>query len=529
MRPETWNPPIELSKKEQKIVFLIKRAKLFVFLRETRHLLFDEGFQEELSKMYAEAEKGQPPIPPAQLALTVILQAYTQASDAEAIEALTMDRRWQLVVDCLDCEQAPFSQATLVRFRQALMIHQLDRRLIERTVELAQNSKKFGSRQLRAALDSSPLWGAAKVEDTYNLLGHALKKALSVIARQQGRELTEIANQMEAEVVAGSSLKAALDLNWENPEEKNVALGMVLCTLHQVEAYLAEQKDAKSHPVVISSLEAAQQIKAQDVEVDELGEVKLRKGVAKNRRIAIEDEEMRHGRKNRTKRFDGYKRHILKDLDTGLVRAVGITMANVAEASVTEAISVDLEQQKVSLSELHIDRAYLSSSWVKNRDPQLTIYCKAWRVSNGKKFAKSAFVLDWESGRITCPNQVTLPFREGGRVQFPAVTCANCPLRQKCTNSKKGRSISIHRDEKFIAELRARQLTPLGRAKLRERVAVEHSLSHIGRWQGDQARYIGVRKNLFDLRRTAVVHNLHVLVRLLKDDPELFALKARTA
>ena len=56
-----------------------------------------------------------------------------------------------------------------MRFRQALIIHQLDRRLIERTVELAQKSKKFGSRQLRAALDSSPLWGAAKVEDTYNL------------------------------------------------------------------------------------------------------------------------------------------------------------------------------------------------------------------------------------------------------------------------------------------------------------------------------------------------------------------------
>ncbi len=212
-----------------------------------------------------------------------------------------------------------------------------------------------------------------------------------------------------------------------------------------------------------------------------------------------------------------------------MVRAVGITMANMAEASVTEAIALDLEQQKVSLSELHIDRAYLSSTWVKNRDPELTVYCKAWRVSNGQKFAKSAFVLDWESGTITCPNQVTLPFREGGKVQFPAVTCANCPLRPKCTTSKKGRSISIHPDEKFIAELRARQLTPLGRAQLRQRVTVEHSLSHIGRWQGYKAPYIGVRKNLFDLRRTAVVHNLHVLVRLLKDDPELFASKAGTA
>ena len=98
-----------------------------------------------------------------------------------------------------------------MRFRQALIIHQLDRRLIERTVELAQKSKNFGSRQLRVALDSSPLWGGAKVEDTYNLWGHALKKVLSVIACQQGRELTKIASEMGADLLAGSSLKAALD------------------------------------------------------------------------------------------------------------------------------------------------------------------------------------------------------------------------------------------------------------------------------------------------------------------------------
>ena len=39
---------------------------------------------------------------------------------------------------------------------------------------------------------------------------------------------------------------------------------------------------------------------------------------------------MRHGRKSRSVLFDGYKRHVLRDLDTGLVPAVGITPANVA-------------------------------------------------------------------------------------------------------------------------------------------------------------------------------------------------------
>ncbi len=115
---------------------------------------------------------------------------------------------------------------------------------------------------------------------------------------------------------------------------------MVLGVLSKIESHLELEPETKSHPVVLSSLEATQQIEAQDVEVDEQGEVKLRKGVTKNRRITIEDEQMRHGRKNRSKRFDGYKRHLLKDLDLGMVRAVGITMANVAEASVTEAISL---------------------------------------------------------------------------------------------------------------------------------------------------------------------------------------------
>ena len=158
------------------MLLVLNEAQLFTFLREIRHLLFDETFQKELALMYADQPKGHPPVPPAQLALTTILQAYTGASDAEAIEALTMDRRWQLVLNCLDCEQAPFCQATLVRFRQALIIHKLDRKLIEKTVEIAVETKTFGGRKLIAALDLSPLLGADKVEDTYNLLDHALKK-----------------------------------------------------------------------------------------------------------------------------------------------------------------------------------------------------------------------------------------------------------------------------------------------------------------------------------------------------------------
>jgi len=70
---------------------------------------------------------------------------------------------------------------------------------------------------------------------------------------------------------------------------------------------------------------------------------------------SVEDEEMRHGRKSRSQRFDGYKRHVLRDLDTGLVRAVGVTRANIPEASVTDA--TDLKLRKSTWSS-YIDRAY---------------------------------------------------------------------------------------------------------------------------------------------------------------------------
>jgi transposase len=105
-------------------------------------------------------------------------------------------------------------------------------------------------------------------------------------------------------------------------------------------------------------------------------------------------------------------------------------------------------------------------------------------------------------------------FDHTGIVQFPAATCAGCALRERCTTSTSGRSVRIHPDEALLQELRERQQTPQGRAKLRERVAVEHALAHIGSWQGRRARYRGVRKNVFDLRRYAVVHNLHVWARL---------------
>jgi lambda repressor-like predicted transcriptional regulator len=514
VRPVVWRPPAEPSPGEQAVIRAVRRAKLFVFLRQHRHELFSEEFQAELAGTYVDSPKGQPPVPPARLALATILQAYTGVSDDEVIEAAVMDRRWQLVLDCLGAEEPPFSKGTLVAFRKRLIESDLDRRLVERTVELAAATKGFGARALRAALDSSPLWGAGRVEDTFNLMGHALRKALGVIAVLQGRGqaagITMLAHQAGTPELAASSLKAALDRDWDDPAARDEALAVVLGLLDRVEAFLAGQAGDEAAAAAVA---AACQVRDQDVDLAGPAPA-LRRGVARDRRISIEDPQMRHGRKSRSVLFDGYKRHVMRDLDTGLVPAVGITAANAPEASVTGDITADLEAAGWSLAELHIDRAYLSSALVRDRGPDLAVFCKAWRVRNASgRFAKDQFTLDFAAGQLTCPAGAVMPFEPGRTVRFPKGTCAACPLRARCTASSNGRSVSVHPDEALLAELRERQHTAEGRAELRERVAVEHALAHMGHWQGRRARYRGTRKNLLDLRRVAVVHNLHVIAR----------------
>jgi transposase len=235
-----------------------------------------------------------------------------------------------------------------------------------------------------------------------------------------------VAKEAGAELVCGTSLKAALDRDWDQSGQREEALGLILEVLQARETWMQtlQQEDAE---LAQPSLEVARQIQAQDVQVDEEGKASLIKGVAKDRRISIEDGQMRNVRKSRSVRVDGYKRHVLHDLDTGLIRAVGLTPANVPEASVTEAISADLERQGARLKELHIDRAYLSSHLVREQSSDLEVYCKAWPVRASKYFHKQTFTLDWERQIICCPAKQEMPFVPGGVVHFPKDSCAQCP------------------------------------------------------------------------------------------------------
>jgi Transposase DDE domain len=434
-----------------------------------------------------------------------------------------MDRRWQLVLDCLEATEPPFSQGALEEFRARLIRMDLDRRLLERTVAVARQSQAFDARKLpktlRVAFDASALEGAGRVEDTINLLGHAARKVVACVAVLLGCTAEAVARQAGIPVLLAPSVKAGLDVDWADPQASAEALQRLVEQLDALEAWVQRRvPDALRQDSLQHHLATLHQVQAQDLEPQPEGPgVRLSQGVAPERRCSIEDPEMRHGRKSKHKRFNGYKRHVATDLEDDLILACAVTPANHPEDEAAAPLKADIERQGLGpIDELSIDRGYLSSPVVfAIRKAGGTVLCRPWGLAQGEVFSKQDFKLNLREKTITCPGGHTETFRLGTVVEFPAAQCDRCPLRTQCTTAAlgRGRTVSIGEDEPFQHRLRQRAATRAGRAQLRQRVEVEHRLAHLGARQGRRARYKGVRTNLFDVRRTAAVLNLQTIQR----------------
>jgi len=519
MAQSRWSPRVELSKEEEFICSRLKRTgKLYVFLRRHRHELFDDGLRADLETMYSDVPRGTPPKDPAFLAMVTLLQAYVRASDAVAVENSVLDRRWQMVLDCLGCDGPVFSQGVLVDFRRRLIEHEMDRRLLERTVELAKETGGFGHKALRVALDSAPLWGVGRVEDTFNLIGHAMDVVLECAAVVSAMPVDEVRERAGVKLLGQSSIKAALDIDWDDPVEKQEALERLLSDVSALRDWVARNlKEETTKPPLKEALALLKKVIEQDIEPDpDGGGSKIRRGTAKNRRISIRDGDMRHGRKSRSRVINGYKRHIAKDLESGLILAATVRPANEPEAAAESDLRPDVERLG-EVAELHIDRGYLSGQWPRDLDVEgRTVLSRPWSTKSAR-FTKADFRFDFAAGTATCPAGVGAPIRAGKKrwVSFPKQTCDGCDRRVECLPParKRGRVLSLHETEALLQRLRDLKKTPDGRARLRERVAVEHGLAHVTARQGPKARYVGTRKNTLDTRRAAIITNLHWLQR----------------
>jgi hypothetical protein len=426
----------------------------------------------------------------------------------------------QMVLGCLGAEAPAFSQGALQEFRERLIAANMDRRLLERTVDVAKRSQVFDYRKLpktlRVAIDSSPLEGAGRVEDTFNLLAHAARRVVTCAARVLGWTEEQVCARAGIPLLMESSIKRAIDIDWNDAGAKAEAIRTFSRQLDALQGWIeGHLTEEIGKPPLKDSLETLGQIRTQDLEPDPHGGAsRIRDGVAVDRRVSIADREMRHGRKSKSKRFNGFKRHIATDVDRGLIVACAITPANRPEEEAIPSLTTDMAHQGLDVDHLFIDRGYINSTLVDDvLRRRGTIVCKPWKSQNGRQFPKSAFALNLRTRTITCPQGQVQPFSFDTVVEFDPDVCDRCAVRSQCTTAEfgHGRSVAIAENERLQARLRKQIQTSAGREALRERTMIEHKLAHISQRQGNHARYLGVRKNTFDLRRASAIQNLETL------------------
>lgn len=516
-----WTPPVELSPEEEALCARMTRTRrLFPFLRHRRHELFDEATQKALEAIRRPKPRGKRPKPAAQLALAVLLQAAARCSDDEVVHRAHMDRAWQMVLGTLGETNAPFGKATFVDFRAALIEHGLDRVLLARSVELARASRGFDPKalgRLRIALDSAPLEGAGRVEDTLNLLGRALGVLVRVLALLLMLTPEELVRRAGLTLVGASSVKAALDVDWTDADARHEGLRRVLAEAERLEAWVREHAGTwvSEDRVVDRARRQFQRFEAQDTELGPDGQKRIRQGVAPDRQISLHDPDMRHGRKTDRERIDGYKRYEAIELDSGAALEACVLPANRPEHEGADKLAETVRLYG-PVDEVHVDRAFLPSGLVAevHARPSGRVVCRPYAVPPSERFTKRDFAFDVEQGVVRCPAG-QLAVLQPKRVHFAAGVCAACPLQAECQapGQPPGRTLTVSEREPLLQALAARSTTSEGRAELRERVASEHGLAHLIQRQGRRARYLGVRKNDFDARRAATVNNLHVAER----------------
>ena len=320
--PIRWQVPTELSPEEARVAALLHRSgKFYVFLRAIRAELFDDAFQAELAAVYQ--PRGTAPLPAALLAMVTVLQAYDQVSDADAVVAARMDRRWQLVLGNLDTTAPLFSQGALVKFRERMIAHDLDRHLLDRHGGAGQGDRPVRLAGAAGGAGFLAAGGPGPRRGHVESAGPRLRTVVTCAAKTLQIPREAVLAGAGVTLLGAPSLKAALDIDWGDPAAQADALARLLAEVDRVEAWVAAHVPVAEAPTVQAALTALRRVLAQDLEPDPTtGQRRIRRGVAPDRLPSLGDPEMRHGRKTRTRPFTGYKRHVMKLVDADLIVGV---------------------------------------------------------------------------------------------------------------------------------------------------------------------------------------------------------------
>ena len=524
-------------------MFRKRRAQLGLFDADNLYLDFvgedtfygflarhrDELFRDEDFAGLYSPDTGRPSVPPSVLAITLLLQANDKAPDEEAKDRADYDLRWKVALG-IEVGERPFAKSTLQRFRAQLVLDERMREVFERSLAYARETGYLKKRKLRVVLDTTNILGRGAVKDTYNLLADGIGQLMRALAEAEGMDVKEWGPGQGLERYLAPSIKGGADVDWDDEEARGEFLHGIVTDAKRLlsmsgEAQAQRPEGNEQGERIERAGALLRQLISQDVERSEKGS-SLKEGVARDRIVSVHDPEMRHGRKSKSKRFDGHKAAIAVDAESQLITAVAVLAGNAPDSEQ----ALELTQASEQNSGLDVEETIGDCAYGDGKTRQE--YADAGRKlvaqipSRGSRdqISKDKFKIDLEQMTCTCPaGQTTRTLMRRGYWQdrggkkhpcyafhFDAALCASCPSHSDCVKAKgaKGRTISLHPQERLLQEARALQDSPAFEEYSQKRQVVEHRLARLVQLGIRQARYFGRRKTLFQLMMAATVANL---------------------
>ncbi len=473
---------------------LVPDGSVEAFLADHRHKLFPDEMFEDLFP----SGRGRPSIPADVVASVMVLQALEGLSDRDAARALRDRISWKVACGlALDDEGFDFSVLTYWRTRLRLSEH--PERIFDAVRSVIDATGVLKGRT-RRALDSTLLDDAVATQDTVTQLIAAIRRVRRLVPG--ARDVALFAHDYESQ---GKPLIA-----WDDPVAKAALVDALVrdaLILLAASADVAEEADASS------ALGLLALVAGQDVEQQDDGTWKIARKVAPDRVISTVDPEARHMHKSRSEYRDGYKAHIAIEPETGLVIAAALTPANAADGSTGVGLLVTEEPGLQILG----DSAYGSGETLHalgKAEHQRAI--KPWPTTPAVPggFEREDFVVDHSARTVTCPAGHSVSITPGRSAVF-GVRCQECPLRERCTTSKTGRTLHLHpHDGELMESRRAWREGEFAEDYRRWRPMVERSIAWLVADNHRRVKFRGVERNQLGLSLRVAAINLRRLINL---------------
>jgi len=519
---------------------LVPAGSVFAFLAEHRRQLFPDSFTADLFP----SRTGRPSLPADLVGSVLVLKELYDLSDPQTADALSYDIRWKVACG-RSLGQMSFDPSTLVYWRKRIAESRRPDRVFDAVAEVIAATGILRGRRKRC-VDSTVFDDAVATQDTVTQLVAAMRKVARVVPGA-GQVISRVCR-------LDYSRPGKPPIDWDDPaaKEKLVSdlVNDALAVLAELAGPGAPQRDAAAADALgLLALVAGQDVEPAEGSDGTDGRWRTARKVAPDRVISTVDPQARHTRKSKSKRRDGFRGHVAAEPQTGLVTDCEMTMAagpgsTDAENGVTmagrdrfagtpgstgpgeapdapagtgDSAGPDADGPQDARLEVYGDSAYGSGearAAYRDAGHDTVIKPGPLRPAVPGGFTIDDFTIDEQAGTVTCPAGLTRPMTRTRTVTFGAA-CSGCPLRERCTTARDGRSMTIHPHEDLLRAARAQARTDDFKKAYPTRSAIERIIAWTATCNGRRIklRYIGTAKNDAWLHTRCAAINLRTLLR----------------